>query len=292
MIFKHIPNNKFKHFAKSKILEISNYPILDIYGGATTAISLRRLSTTYTGPCIRIRRLSDNTESDFGFKIDGTLSYEDILDFIGSSVAAVRTVYDQSGNGNNLIQETNANQPFLNVDGRGFHIIRFRESGELQLHFMTFPSGMLFNATSLSYFHYASIINTSNGGFFGPSATFNTGLELLNVSSIQGYIRINGTIRNNNTADAYALWTNGGLHQSTLIGNSTSVAAWRDGSSRTLTSSVAMPTLNYNGLYAIGVYASSFFTSSSLYEMIIYTSDQTANRENIEFNMNQFYNVL
>jgi hypothetical protein len=44
-----------------------NRLLLDMNYGATVAYSLRKLSSTYNGPLLTIRRDSDNTETDIGF---------------------------------------------------------------------------------------------------------------------------------------------------------------------------------------------------------------------------------
>jgi hypothetical protein len=41
--------------------------LLDTYSGAAVAYSLRKLSSTYNGSAIRVRRSSDNTEMNIGF---------------------------------------------------------------------------------------------------------------------------------------------------------------------------------------------------------------------------------
>ena len=38
--------------------------LLDTYSGAAAAYSLRKLSNTYSGPALQIRRASDNVEVD------------------------------------------------------------------------------------------------------------------------------------------------------------------------------------------------------------------------------------
>jgi hypothetical protein len=82
--------------------------LLDAYGGAAAAYSLRSLSANYTGPVVRVRRSSDNTEQDFTATqvTDGTLTT-----FCGAGNGFVRTWYDQSGNANNAGQATTASQP-------------------------------------------------------------------------------------------------------------------------------------------------------------------------------------
>ena len=41
--------------------------LLDSYSGAAAAYSLRKLSATWSGSAIRVRRSSDNTEMNIGF---------------------------------------------------------------------------------------------------------------------------------------------------------------------------------------------------------------------------------
>lgn len=87
--------------------------LLASFPSAAAAYSVRRLSKSYTGYCMRIRRTSDNSTIDIGFLGDGTLDTSAITTFIGASSATVTTWYDQSGNGNNATQTTAANQPHI-----------------------------------------------------------------------------------------------------------------------------------------------------------------------------------
>jgi hypothetical protein len=88
--------------------EVVPLGVIDRYGGAAAAYSLRSLSIYYTGPVVRVRRSSDNAESDFTATQvnDGTLTT-----FCGAGNGFVRTWYDQSGNGRNANQPTSAAQP-------------------------------------------------------------------------------------------------------------------------------------------------------------------------------------
>lgn len=92
------------------------YPVGEIGGAApAAAYSLMKLRSDYTGPALRVRRVSDNTELDIGFV--GTLFDMDaLLTFIAGTTARVRTWYDQSGNGRDATQVTAGNQP--SIDGR------------------------------------------------------------------------------------------------------------------------------------------------------------------------------
>ena len=87
--------------------------LLDTYAGATAAYSLRRLTVTYTGALIRIRRDSDNAETDIGFDSNGDLDESAITTFAGGSACYVVIMYDQSGNTLNMVQVTTTQQPVI-----------------------------------------------------------------------------------------------------------------------------------------------------------------------------------
>ncbi|RMD81499.1 MAG: hypothetical protein D6820_05045, partial [Lentisphaerae bacterium] len=61
------------------------------------AYSLRKLSSTYTGPAIRVRRSSDDAEQDIGFGADDFLDTAALTAFVGSGDGYVTTWYDQTG---------------------------------------------------------------------------------------------------------------------------------------------------------------------------------------------------
>ena len=90
--------------------------LLDVYSGASAAYSLRKLSSTYTGSAIRVRRSSDNTELNIGFDANGDLDTYSLSAFVGTGNGFVTTWYDQSGS-YNLIQTTAANQPSIVLSG-------------------------------------------------------------------------------------------------------------------------------------------------------------------------------
>jgi hypothetical protein len=72
--------------------------LLDEYPNVKAAYSMRKLSSTYTGACIRVRRSSDNTEQDIGF-VNDELDTTALLSFVGSNNGYVTTWYNQKGTG-------------------------------------------------------------------------------------------------------------------------------------------------------------------------------------------------
>lgn len=76
------------------------------------AYSTRLLSSTYSGPLVRVRRSSDGAEADFG-AIYGELDTIGLLEFAGSGSAYIRTWFDQSGKNRHMVQTTAAAQARL-----------------------------------------------------------------------------------------------------------------------------------------------------------------------------------
>jgi hypothetical protein len=97
----------------------------------TAAYSTRLVKSSYSGPCIRVRRSSDNAEADVAFNttykmllqsstvtitaagssgltIGTTLSF---ASFYAGTSCFVTTWYDQTGNGRHAVQTTAASQP-------------------------------------------------------------------------------------------------------------------------------------------------------------------------------------
>ena len=86
--------------------------LLDDYPGAAAAYSVRKLSSTYTGSALRVRRtVSPFDEQDIGFDGSGDLDTAAIATFGGSDSLTVSAWYDQSGSGNNATQSTATSQP-------------------------------------------------------------------------------------------------------------------------------------------------------------------------------------
>lgn len=84
--------------------------LIDLVTGAAAAYSTRKLRATYSGSAIRVRRSSDNSETDIGFTGD-ELDTTALLAHCGAGSGFVVTWYDQSGNARHLEQATAANQP-------------------------------------------------------------------------------------------------------------------------------------------------------------------------------------
>ena len=95
-------------------LDIDNYSA----DNPEVVFSLRKISSSYSGNCIKVRRSSDNATQDIGFTggLGTWLDDSAISTFIGGGTGYVDTWYDQSGNGYNVSQATLTEQPVLIAD--------------------------------------------------------------------------------------------------------------------------------------------------------------------------------
>ena len=101
----------------SSAISLTYTPILDVYTNAKAAYSLRKIRSAYSGYAIRVRRSSDNTSLDIGFKSDGSLDSTSLLSFVGVSDGFVSVWYDQSGNAYDFLQATSSSQPWIVTSG-------------------------------------------------------------------------------------------------------------------------------------------------------------------------------
>lgn len=81
-------------------------PPLDAYTNTVVAYSVRKLSSSYSGPCMQIRRASDSTTLDIGFDSNGLVKTADIAAFCAGSVGTVSIWYDQGSLGQNATATT------------------------------------------------------------------------------------------------------------------------------------------------------------------------------------------
>lgn len=256
--------------------------ILDIYPNASAAYSLRLLRSTYTGSAIRVRRSSDNTESNIGF-IGGGLDTTTLLSFCGAGSGFVTTWYDQSGNGVNSVQTTAANQPQIVNTGSvilqgGKPILLFDGTNDyLDAASVTsgnpksiFLSSKFTSLISTEIALYDSV--TSNQAIFYKDS-INRAIFAFGATVITSYtITLNYTLysimHNGSTSNAFVNSTNQIITNSNLGTNA------------------------FNGL-RIGASRGSaaLFYNGNIGEFIVYGSDQSSNRTGIETNINTYYAI-
>jgi hypothetical protein len=77
---------------------------------AQLAIGLRLLSSSYTGPLVRLRRAADDAELDFN-AVGNSLDTAAVALWLNGADGYVVTLYDQSGSGNHITQSNAGSQP-------------------------------------------------------------------------------------------------------------------------------------------------------------------------------------
>jgi hypothetical protein len=269
--------------------------LLNLYPSAAAAYSLRKLDSTYTGSAIRVRRSSDNTETNIGF-VSNQLDTSTLITFCGVGNGFISKWYDQSGNARDLVQVTAGSQPKI-VNSGTVYTTNSKPSVYLLGGKVDFPTGFLNGATNVSLQMVINIDNgaTDNIGLFGPQTTFNQGIEILSLSNFgnRTALRLNGTLRNANSGEAYQLWNDNSQTLTEIYANTSSTSAFKNNSSVTLTNSTATPALNYNGVYDLGQYGGALAAVNNGYlqEFVVYTNNQVANRTGISTNINSYYSI-
>jgi hypothetical protein len=123
----------------------TSFVLDNISKSPTVAYSVRKLSKTYHGFCLRVRRSSDNALLDIGFDTNGDLDTTSMISFVGSSNGFVAVWYDQSGNQNNLKQVTQIYQPKIINSG-----VLITSNGKPFVGFYGTPSSTNYNHMDVS----------------------------------------------------------------------------------------------------------------------------------------------
>ena len=269
---------------------------LDQASGAAAAYSLRNLSASYTGDVVRVRRSGDNSESDFTATevSDGTLASW-VTAGGGTEDGFVDTWYDQSGNDRHATQATTAKQPQI-VDSGSL----VTEGGKAALEFdgsndyissLSLASVFSGSDKTTSTFCVRNDSSTNGGTLWNAgSSDSNSPLYLVDVSA--GLIRC---------------WARNDINQSMTIlttplsGPTISAAFFAPSSQQFFVNGafIGSNTFSFGQLtlteFAIGIMVRTTAYSAPLdgtiSEIIVYPSDQSANRTAIEANLAEFYGI-
>jgi len=254
--------------------------LLDAYAGAAAAYSLRALTFYYTGPVVRVRRSSDNTESDFTATqvTDGTLTT-----FCGAGNGFVRTWYDQSGNGRNAGQATTANQP--QIVSSGALVTRNSKPTLLMSSSELFINSSLITSQVFSIFTVTSSSNTSAGAREIISAWDDPGNNHVYLGTSGSIIRFTDRVSNvgsygaTNTLKALDAYSRSSANN-VFVNNS-------EISSGSAFTGLVTSTNWYIGVQ--GTFAGKEYWEGNISEAIVYPSDQFNNRSGISSNINAHY---
>jgi hypothetical protein len=282
---------------------VSEKPLLlDLFPNASAAYSLRKLRSAYTGNCIEVRRSSDNALQNIGF-VNNQLDTASLLSFVGAGSGFVRTWYDQSGQANNGVQITNTRQPQIVSSGN-----ILTHNGNPNILFNGTTNGLLASAffNSVGYGNIFSVHKQSSQVTSEAWVVSDSTENIDNNRVLLGY-----RIANNNTGI-----TIGGRRIATdsfqPVGNqlwsgneflTSSFWKWQEA----LLESYINGALNGSRVFqtagitnvstgqsAIGYRFNQLFGffNGTIKEIVIYPSNQSANRTAIESNINSFYNIF
>jgi len=242
-----------------------NFKSILIYAkNPQAAYSLRKLGP-YSGPIVRVRRDSDNTELDIYAATDKQgLDTTTLLNFVGSGSGYIKTWYDQSLNSRNASQATLASQPRLVLNG-AIHTVNNRHSVVFSGTQDLVAPATLFGCTFATFQRgtnnqvISELSGSSNRGLFG-------GTGGSNIYWTHSQYAVNG---GSLIATQPTLAVGSNLYQVTGAGITTTERSHR----------IGFGTPSWEPL--IG----------NLCELIIYGSDISSQRTYIEWNQMNYYGI-
>ena len=268
--------------------------LLDAVPGAAAAYSLRQLSNAYTGPVVTVRRSSDNAEEDFKASEidDGTLAA-----FCGAGDGLVKTWFDQSGNtGRDASQGTAASQPKI-VDAGTVITDGGKPSLEFDGSNDYLSASAVASAITSEYPNFSAFCaaNTDPTLTLFPVA-YNAGSSTTNTPFIilytrQTFFAFYTKDDSGQTSYIPATSTPENTFLSSQIINSSTHTGYQNGALVGQVAHTLGPmTVDLFTIGAIDRLAGlQEYFGGTISELIIYTSDQSANRQRIEGDIAWYY---
>ena len=256
--------------------------ILDDYPGAGLALSVRKLSTSYMGNCLRVQRSSDNTTQDIGFDLSGNLDESALTTFCSGTDGYVIKWYDQSGNGyefdvamskyqivdNGSVLEKNSRPALFSLDNTPLsETVDFADvSGSSQLYGISVVSASTFintlcDDTALDFLLFGS-------DFWNSSALFD---------GFSSYLIKNTTISDNSQHIC-----------ETIVQNASTAEIRIDGSVQSESAS-GLASFSRSGTFTAYVGSDGVNGNESIQEVIVYPTNQSSNRSGIYTNVSSYY---
>lgn len=264
--------------------------LLDTYPNAAAAYSVRKLRAAYTGSAIRVRRSSDNTESDIGFTALGNLDTTSLTSFCSGTNGFVTTWYDQSENARNATQTTAANQPQIVSSGS---VITENTKSAIQ-----------FTGANTNYMQFSSISTNPFTILWVSKKSNQSGTtSIILAGSRNGNDYMGDDVDNEGNPTAY---TGTGIIRTALSNtsasggentqhlaylnrrNSTQAVGQFNNSNNSYSNSVSS---NNAIIDSIAYYGSNYNFAGVLQEIIIFTSDKSSDRTGISTNINTYYGI-
>ena len=272
---------------KSGIIASSRRNLLfDIQGGAYGAYSLRYLNRDYTGDVFL--GYHDGTAATQGFTpteiADGTL-----LAWADGDHVRVKTLYDQSGNGNDATQSSRYNMPIVVLSGvmqtlNGLPTIRFDGSNDFIPLDSALPDINIGSCSAFAVGQYDSASVSAQEFILSLGYTGGDGRWYVSQST-SGFNFGYGA-----TWNAVTTTADTDPHLFTTIAGSTQgdYQPFIDGTSK---GSATLVSTASSGGYGIGGlnHATAYELDGNVSEVIVYSSDQSAKRVALEKNIMDYY---
>jgi hypothetical protein len=274
--------------------------LLDLYPSAAAAYSVRLLRTAYTGSAIRVRRSSDNTEQNIGFTALGNLDESALTTFCSGTNGFVTTWYDQSGNARNATQTTAANQPQIVSSGsvityNGKPTMTYDGSND-------FMRSALFNyssAMSLVYVTQRVGAATAGNDAYRPDISYAT----TTVNDAGAFHYINPTLKGasypdptnfgTNSYDGFGNYANGDKYLINFdITNSTGWGVYRNNAlEKNVAVATTIPSTSQGFFISYQPSPSLRYAYNNFSEVIMWLTNQSANRSAINSEINTYYAI-
>jgi len=262
--------------------------LLDAFPGATVAYSVRKLRTVYTGSAIRVRRSSDNTETDIGFDANGNLNTTTLLTFVGAGDGFISKWYDQSGNANDGLQTLFGAQPKIVISG-----VLQTQNGLPTLFYdnysVEFTNLITSSGDTSAYIVGSGLTDARGGPIIGHSSPGGSGMVLGVYISRQYLVQslLSGVTN-------YALTAINSADFNFNINNIYVTNVFNVYKNNTLIPIVTQGTFgaSSNDFWNIGRYGNNFSTFGYISEVILYKTNQLSNRTGINGNINTYYTIF
>ena len=248
-----------------------------VTAGATLAVGMRKLYSSYTGSALRIRRSTDNVQADFGFT-GNDLNTSAIATFLNGAQGYVTKLYDQSGHviNHDVVQATAANQPLYVASGiNGRPVLRFTTSQYMTCNnYFQLPFTVVYAARQTGPTRARVLSSVNNNwllGWWGGAKA---------QAYFGGWVSVDAPAADNNayvytgSSDGYTsqIYENG-----SLVSNNLNTQSWLEGPDG----------LRLNGK---GTGAGSELSNAEFFDVVVYHSVlSTPGRRAIENSMMQYY---
>jgi hypothetical protein len=270
------------------------------YSGLAAAYSLRRVSASYSGFAIDVRRDSDNTTSSISFNAAGNLDTVSLLTFVTGSANTgsgfVARWYDQSGNNRHATQTTASYQPLIVSSGslvttNSKPALRFLVSNTSSL---SLPRSPLSGSNAFGIYAVANFSSSNEYEYLYSEAPpdINAGVEIRRSSldsSIQ-YITGDGTypLGTANINDRQILIS---VNRNALVSNAAFVNGVLDATLVTSSNAISSTSASIGIRPGTGVGTDLSF-DGTVQEMSFFTgSAASSSRSAIENNINNYYSI-